>query len=83
MASAGAALVARGLTNRQIAAALVISERTAMKHVEHVLDKLGFHSRVQVAGWAVEQGLRPPGDPPRRAAAGPPPGRRPDPGAGR
>ena len=55
-----AALVARGLTNRQIAEALVISERTAMKHVEHILDKLGFRSRVQVAGWAVERGLLPP-----------------------
>ena len=67
-----AALVARGLTNRQIAAALVISERTAMKHVEHILDKLGFHSRVQVAGWAVERGLLPPGDPRRGAVPGPP-----------
>ena len=66
-----AALVAQGLTNRQIAAALGIAERTAMKHVEHLLAKLGFRSRVQVAGWAVEQGLRPRGDPPR-AAAGPP-----------
>ena len=63
-------LVARGLTNRQIAAALVISERTAMKHVEHILDKLGFSSRVQVAAWAVERGLLPPGGrrgPPRPA----------------
>ena len=47
-----AALVARGLTNRQIAAALVIAERTAMKHVEHLLGKLGFSSRVQAGGGA-------------------------------
>jgi non-specific serine/threonine protein kinase len=71
-----AALVARGLTNRRIAAALVISERTAMKHVEHILDKLGFASRVQVAAWAVERGLLPPGPPDpsdqRRGPAGPP-----------
>src|SRR5688572_1014654 len=69
-----AALVARGLTNRQIAAALVISERTAMKHVEHILDKLGFHSRVQVAAWAVERGLLPPDGPDgRRGPASDPP----------
>jgi non-specific serine/threonine protein kinase len=64
-------LVARGLTNRQIAAALVISERTAMKHVEHILDKLGFASRVQVAAWAVERGLLPPDG--RRAPPSDPP----------
>jgi non-specific serine/threonine protein kinase len=52
-----AALVAGGLTNRQIAAALVISERTAVNHVEHILTKLGFSSRVQVGVWAAEHGL--------------------------
>jgi non-specific serine/threonine protein kinase len=49
--------IARGLTNRQIAERLVISERTAANHVEHILTKLGFHSRSQVAAWAAEQGL--------------------------
>lgn len=44
-----AGLVAEGLTNRQIAARLVISERTAGNHVAHVLTKLGFTSRSQIA----------------------------------
>jgi predicted ATPase/class 3 adenylate cyclase/DNA-binding CsgD family transcriptional regulator len=52
-----AALVARGLTNREIAAALTITQRTANNHVEHILTKLGFHSRVRLAAWAVQQGL--------------------------
>jgi DNA-binding CsgD family transcriptional regulator len=47
-----ARLVAQGLTNRQIAAALVISHRTAEGHVEHILVKLGFTSRAQIAAWA-------------------------------
>ena len=54
-----AALVARGLTNRQIAAELFISERTAGTHVANILGKLGFTSRAQVAAWAVEHGLTP------------------------
>ena len=54
-----AALVAQGLTNREIANRLFISERTAESHVEQVRSKLGFHSRVQVAAWVTEQG-RPP-----------------------
>ena len=52
-----AALVARGLTNRQIAAELVITERTAGAHVGHILEKLGLASRTQVATWAIGQGL--------------------------
>ena len=52
-----AALIARGLTNRQIAEELVIAERTAHAHVGNILGKLGFPSRAQVAAWAVEQGL--------------------------
>ncbi len=47
-----AALVADGLTNRQIAERLVISERTAGNHVAHILTKLGLTSRSQVAVWA-------------------------------
>jgi predicted ATPase/DNA-binding CsgD family transcriptional regulator len=47
-----AALIARGLTNRQIAAALVISPRTADRHVANILDKLGVGSRADVAAWA-------------------------------
>ena len=38
-------LVARGFTNRQIAAELVFTDATAAKHIEHILDKLGFTSR--------------------------------------
>jgi predicted ATPase/DNA-binding NarL/FixJ family response regulator len=49
-----AELVANGLSNREIAASLVISRRTAEGHVEHILAKLGFTSRVQVAAWVTE-----------------------------
>jgi predicted ATPase/DNA-binding CsgD family transcriptional regulator len=51
------ALLARGLTNRQIAAALVLTEGSAENYVQRVLSKLGFNNRAQVAAWAVEQGL--------------------------
>lgn len=46
-------LVAEGLSNRQIAAKLVISQRTTQGHVEHILTKLGFTSRAQIAAWVV------------------------------
>ncbi len=46
-----AQLVARGLSNREIAERLYLSERTVDNHVHHILDKLGFDSRVQVATW--------------------------------
>ncbi|TQC43683.1 protein kinase [Rhodococcus sp. WS4] len=46
-----AELVAEGLTNRSIAQRLVISQRTAQGHVEHILVKLGFSSRTQIAAW--------------------------------
>ncbi|MFC9356039.1 protein kinase [Rhodococcus sp. NPDC057014] len=49
-----AELVAEGLTNKEIAARLVISPRTAQGHVEHLLSKLGFTSRAQIAAWVVE-----------------------------
>ena len=52
-----AVLIARGLTNRQIAEALVITEGTAANHVVHILGKLEFGSRAQVAVWAAEHGL--------------------------
>ncbi len=55
-----ARLVARGLKNREIAAALVVSERTAEGHVQSILNKLSFTSRAQIAAWAVERGLRAP-----------------------
>jgi len=47
-----ARLVAQGLTNRQIAQRLVISERTAENHVQHILGKLGFATRSQIAAWS-------------------------------
>ena len=46
-----AGLVAAGLSNREIAARLVISERTAQNHVQHILGKLGFANRAQIAVW--------------------------------
>ena len=49
-----AELVTQGLTNKAIAAKLVISPRTAQGHVEHILTKLGFTSRTQIAGWVLE-----------------------------
>jgi predicted ATPase/DNA-binding CsgD family transcriptional regulator len=54
-----AALVARGPTNREIAAQLFLSVRTVEVHVDHVLTKLGFRTRTQLAAWAYEAGLRP------------------------
>ena len=48
-----ATLVADGLTNRQIAERLFISERTAQNHVQHILTKLGFATRSQIAAWRV------------------------------
>src|SRR5262249_17254620 len=51
------ALVARGLSNRQIAAELTITEGTAASHVKHILARLGLDSRVQIATWAIEHGL--------------------------
>jgi DNA-binding NarL/FixJ family response regulator len=47
--------VAEGLTNRAIAERLVIAERTAQNHVQHILDKLGFASRAQIAVWAARR----------------------------
>ena len=55
-----AGLIAYGLTNREIGERLVITERTAESHVQHILDKLEFSSRSQIAAWAVEFGLHRP-----------------------
>jgi len=49
-----ALLVARGLSNRQIADELFIGERTVETHVGNVLGKLGFSSRTQIATWVVD-----------------------------
>jgi non-specific serine/threonine protein kinase len=50
-----AGLVAAGMTNREIAEKLVVSRRTAESHVEHILVKLGFTSRAQIAAWHTEE----------------------------
>jgi len=52
-----AVLVAGGLTNRDVAARLSLSVRTVEVHVDHILTKLGFRTRTQLAAWAHEQGL--------------------------
>jgi pimeloyl-ACP methyl ester carboxylesterase/DNA-binding CsgD family transcriptional regulator len=52
-----AALVALGLSNRQIADELSISPATVERHVANMLTKLGHRSRAQIAAWATEQGL--------------------------
>lgn len=52
-------LVARGQANKEIAAELVISERTARTHVSNILSKLDLTSRTQAALWAVREGLAP------------------------
>jgi predicted ATPase/DNA-binding CsgD family transcriptional regulator/Tfp pilus assembly protein PilF len=51
-----AILVGRGLTNRSIADALVVGERTVETHVGNILGKLGFTSRAQIASWVAERG---------------------------
>jgi len=49
-----ARLVADGLTNADVARALVISDRTAAHHVSSILSKLRLSSRAQIARWLVE-----------------------------
>ncbi|GLV57162.1 DNA-binding response regulator [Dictyobacter sp. S3.2.2.5] len=51
------ALVARGYTNKQIAEALYLSEKTARNHVSHILEKLGLSRRSEAAAYAVEHKL--------------------------
>ena len=52
-------LLATGLSNRELAQRLSISERTARTHVSSILDKLGLRSRTQAALFAIQQGLAP------------------------
>ena len=50
-------LLARGMTNRQIAETLVVSPRTVQHHVSHVFDKIGRRTRAGAAVFAMEHGL--------------------------
>ena len=54
-----AALIGRGMTSKEIADLLVITERTADTHAGHIRDKLGLRSRAGIAAWAVRRGLLP------------------------
>ncbi len=49
--------VARGATNREIAAQLFVSEGTVKNHVSHILGRLGLRDRTQAALYARENGL--------------------------
>ena len=50
-----ATLIGEGLTSAQIAARLRIAERTVDSHAEHIRNKLGLHSRAQIAVWAARE----------------------------
>ena len=50
-------LIARGRSNGEIAAELVLSKRTVEKHIGRILAKLDLASRAQIVRWAIEQGL--------------------------
>jgi DNA-binding NarL/FixJ family response regulator len=54
-----AAMIASGMTNKEIAQRLFIAERTAEGHVERIRNKLGVRSRTEVATWAGSHGLGP------------------------
>ena len=52
-------LIALGHTNAEIAEQLYLSVRTVEVHVDHILSKLGFRTRTQLAAWIHQEGLAP------------------------
>src|ERR1700722_11370765 len=65
-------LIAESRSTKQIAAELVISDKTVERHRENILDKLGMHDRVELTRYAIRSGLIEPGSAPagsRRAAS--------------
>lgn len=65
-----AALIADGCTNAQIAERLVLTPGTVANHPEHILTRLGFSNRSQVAVWATQHGLHPAGADGRASSTG-------------
>jgi DNA-binding NarL/FixJ family response regulator len=62
-----ATLIARGLSNQQIAEILIIERGTVANHVAHILDKLGLSNRTQVATWLLHNASGSESDCPRAA----------------
>ncbi len=54
-------LVARGMSNKEIAAQLALSPHTVKAHLRSILDKLHLRSRAQAAAWAARRGINPSG----------------------
>jgi DNA-binding NarL/FixJ family response regulator len=52
-----ASLITQGKSNHEIAETLVLNQRTVETHIENILSKLDFKSRVQIAAWAIQKGL--------------------------
>ena len=50
-------LIAEGYSTKQIAEALVISEKTVERHRANILEKLGMHDRVELTRYAIRRGL--------------------------
>jgi DNA-binding NarL/FixJ family response regulator len=54
-------LAVRGLSNKQIASALVVTPKTVGNHIEHIYTKIGVSNRVAASRFAMEHGLVPEG----------------------